>query len=891
VRSSFVPFNKTDMKKVLLMTLALVFTTVLFAQAPMGGGANKGGRQMPSIGHIYGKVIDSAGKPVPEASVVLMQNKYDSATKKSKQILFKGATTAANGEFDFSDLPLFGITLKISAVGYKAYESKIAFQPKAPSGNTPSPSGNSNPMQQMGSMMSALDKDLGNIKLSTDVNTLQSVTVTTTAAGLKMDIDKKTFNVDKNIVSSGGTAIDIMKNVPSLQVDIDGNVKLRNATPQIYIDGRPTTLSLDQIPADAIQSVEVITNPSAKYDASGGNAGILNIILKKNKKTGYNGNLMGGVDSRGGFNGGGNFSVRQGKINLTAAVMVNKRKGFTEGTTNQLYHYDTLNLKDVHSFQNTETRNNGAFMFGRLGLDYFVTNRTTLSISGTRVHGEFKPTTTSDITTDSIFNDKVVSLLGDRSSNSNRTFNGTGAQAGVVHNFTKDGHQLTGDLNYFGGKNEGEQFITSNTYDVNGNFVGASTQRQISEGKNEFVTIQTDYANPLTKNLKLEAGLRAQINKIKNINQTYYVNGSDDIKVPQAGIDYTNTNDVYAAYATNTSSIKKFGYQVGLRAESSEYDGILNDTGHFHNSYPISLFPSVFLSYKLENRQELQANFSRRVNRPNFFQLIPYTDRSDSLYITRGNPDLRPEFTNSFEVSYSKAYAKNNSFLASMYYKYTDNLITSYQSPEYNPVLGRTEWINTYENANSAYSYGVELTTVNYVTKWWDFNLNVNIYNSKINAENLSTLTQDGLLSWFGKMNNNFKIPGNFTIQLSANYQAKTNLPVNQGRQMFGPPQSAQSASQGYIKSYWSTDIAIKKTFFMNQTGALPLRVNDIFRTSSSQQISYAEKFYQDYYRLNNPQLVRLNFSYRFGKMDVSLFKRQSKNQGGDASQMSGGMQ
>lgn len=871
------------MKQVLIMTVAMVFTTALFAQFPAGGNGAKGGRQMPSIGHIYGKVVDSAGKPVPEASIVLMQNVFDSTTKKQKQILFKGGATASNGEFDFGDLPLFGITLKISAVGFKPYESKIAFQMKAPTASA-SPSGNSNPMQQMSSMMGAMDKDLGNIKLTADVNTLQTVVVSTTAPGLKMDIDKKTFNVDKNIVSAGGTAVDVMKNVPSLQVDIDGNVKLRNATPQLYIDGRPTTLSLDQIPADAIQSVEVITNPSAKYDASGGNAGILNIVLKKNKKTGYNGNIMAGVDSRGGFNAGGNFSVRQGKFNLTAALMANSRKGLTKGTTDQLYHYDTLNLKNVHSVQNTETKNNGAFMFGRLGLDYFLTNRTTLSISGTRVHGEFKPTTVSDIITDSIYNDKVVSLTGDRTSNNDRTFDGTGAQAGVVHNFTKEGHQLTADVNYFGGKNTGGQLITSNTYDANGNFVNSSVQNQLSEGKNQFVTIQTDYTNPITKNIKLETGLRAQLNKIENINQTYYANGD---KVPQSGIDYSNTNNVYAAYATITSSIKKFGYQVGLRAESSEYDGILNDTGYFHNSYPISLFPSVFLSYKLENRQELQANFSRRVNRPNFFQLIPFTDRSDSLYITRGNPDLHPEFTNSFEVSYSKTYGKNNTFLASAYYKYTDNLITSYQSPEYNPVLGRTEWINTYENANSAYSYGVELTSVNYITKWWDFNLNVNIYNSKINADNLSTLTQDGLLSWFGKWNNNIKLPGNFTIQLSANYQAKTNLPVNQGRQMFGPPQSAQSASQGYIEPYWSTDIAIKKTFFKNQAGALTLSMNDMFRTSGNRQISYAESFYQDYYRLNNPQTVRLNFSYRFGKMDVSLFKRQNKNQSGaDQSQM-----
>src|SRR6478752_3029954 len=547
------------MKKIFLLAIAGFLTLNLFAQFP-AGGTGKGNPQAANIGHVYGKIVDSLGKPVGDASVVLLQTKFDTSTKKKKDVLLKGGAATAKGEFDFDQLPMFGqLKLKITAVGYKPYEQQVSFMPKMdPNAKQTAPSGNGTPnANAMSNFMNNVDKDLGNIKLTSDASTLAGVTVSATKPMMKMDIDKKVFNVEKNIVSAGGTALDVMRNVPSVMVDIDGNVKLRNATPQIYIDGRPTTLSLDQIPADAIESVEVITNPSAKYDASGGNAGILNIVLKKNKKSGYNGNLMGGVDSRGGFNGGGNFSVRQGKINLTAAVMVNKRKGFTEGTTNQLYHYDTLNLKDVHSFQNTETRNNGAFMFGRLGLDYFVTNRTTLSISGTRVHGEFKPTTTSDITTDSIFNDKVVSLLGDRTSNSNRTFNGTGAQAGMVHNFTKDGNQLTGDLNYFGGKNEGEQLITSNTYDVNGNFVGASTQKQISEGKNEFVTIQTDYANPLTKNLKLEAGLRAQINKIKNINQTYYVNGSDDIKVPQAGIDYTNTNDVYAAYDTITRYIKK----------------------------------------------------------------------------------------------------------------------------------------------------------------------------------------------------------------------------------------------------------------------------------------------------------------------------------------------
>jgi ferric enterobactin receptor len=879
------------MKKILLAFAAFIITAHLFAQYPQGGGANKGGKQMPAIGHIYGKIVDSASKPIGQATIVLLQNKYDSTTKKTKQILFKGATTEANGDFDFSDLPLFGLTMKISALGYKPYEEKINFQMKPPTTSAAPSSDPSKQMQQFSSMMGALDKDLGNIKLAPDANQLQTVTVTTTTSSLKMDIDKKTFNVDKNIVSSGGTAVDVMKNVPSLQVDMDGNVKLRNATPQIYIDGRPTTLSLDQIPADAIQSVEVITNPSAKYDASGGNAGILNIILKKNKKTGYNGNVMTGADSRGGYNFGGNFAVRQGKINLTAAVMVNDRKSLTKGSTEQLYNYDTLNIKDVHTFQNTETRNNGAFMFGRLGLDYFVTNRTTLSLSGVRVHGEFKPTTESDITTDSILNDGTLRYTGTRTSNGNRTFNATGVQLGMVHNFVKEGEQLTADGNYFSGKNNGDQLYVNNNYDASGNFLGTSTQQQLSLGNNKFLTIQTDYTNPLSKKTKLEAGLRAQINKIENDNQTYYVFGSETSKVPGTEIAYHNSNNVYAGYATITSSIKDFGYEVGLRAESSNYTGVLNDTGNFKHDYPISLFPSVFLSYKLKNRQELQANFSRRINRPNFFQLIPYTDRSDSLHITRGNPDLVPEFTNSYEVSYSKTYGKNNSFLASLYYKNTTDLITSYQKFEYNSALNRVESINTYENANSAYSYGAEFTSVNYVTKWWDFNLNVNLYKSKINTENLTSFQQDALLSMFTKWNNNIKLPHNFSVQLSANYQSKTNLPVNTGGQQFGPPQSGQSASQGYILPYWTADVAIKKTFFKNQAGALTLSMSDIFRTGGSEQISFADNFYQNYYRLNNPQLIRLNFSYRFGKMDVSLFKRQSKNQGQgmqDASQMGG---
>ena len=857
------------MKKFLFLALVVCFSTATIAQFPGGAPGNGKMQAPPSIGHVFGKVIDSAGKPVSAASVLILQARYDSATKENRFILLKGVTTENNGDFNFEDLPVMGLKIKISATGFKEYQQQVAFfdpsKMQKPANGTPS--------------MPSFDKDLGKIQLTADAAQLQGVTVTTTSPSLKLDIDKKVFNVEKNIVSAGGTAVDVMRNVPSLQVDIDGNVKLRNASPQIYIDGRPTTLTLDQIPADAIQSVEVITNPSAKYDASGGNAGILNIVLKKNKKTGYNGNIMAGVDSRGGVNGGANFNVRQGKINLSAAVMTNMMRNRTTGTTDRLNFGDT----QTHVYQSNLNKTHGGFMFGRLGLDYFVTNKTTLSLSGLKVHGEFKPNETIDINTDSLLNQNTfANNFSQRLSNSSRTFNANGLQFGFVHNFTTDGEQLTADANFFSGKSTGDALYTTNYYKGSA-VTGTQLQHVISGGDNQFLTLQTDYAKPFNSGkAKLETGLRAQLRNLTNDNETYLqgIGAPDFIKVPTGTSNYKNHDNVYAAYVSVKNSIKDFGYQVGLRAESSDYKGELTNTNQeFSNKYPVSLFPSVFLSQKLKNKQELQFSFTRRINRPNFFQLIPYTDYTDSLNITKGNPDLVPEFTNSFEMSYSKTYKGNNNFLASIYYKHTNDLITRYLQEGINELTGKEDLINTYINANSSYSYGAELTSVNYLNKWWDVTTNINIYNSHINTDNINGFSQDALWSWFGKINNNFKLPKNFAIQLSANYQSKTNLPVNDGQRGFGPPMmQAQSSSQGYINPFWGVDLAIRKSFLKNNAATVSLSVNDIFRTRKQDQYSFSEYFTQNYYRLNNPQMVRLNLSYRFGKMDASLFKRKNTN-------------
>ncbi|MEP7142734.1 MAG: TonB-dependent receptor [Ferruginibacter sp.] len=862
------------MKKLLTILSLVLFAASSKAQMPTGmpSGAKTAA---PAIGHIYGKILDADGKPVSDASVMLMQKKFDTVSKKTKELLLKGMITRGNGDFDFDQLPVMGsLKLKISATGFAPYDLPVSFIAKPGAASSAKPS---SPMA--GGGMPSFDKDFGNIKLTVDAKQLQSVTVTASTPGIKLNGDKKIFNVEKNIMSAGGTGLDVMRNVPSVNVDIDGNVTMRNSAPQLLVDGRPTTLTLDQIPADVIESVEVITNPSAKYDASGGGAGILNIVLKKNKKSGYNGNIRAGIDKRGAINSGLDFNVRQDKFNLSASVNVNQNKSRTSGTTDRL---NILDSPQTSIFQNNYNKTTGAFIFGKVGIDYFVTNRSTISLSGIKVHGAFNPNETIDIDTDSLYNNGKISNSSQRVTSGHREFNGQGLVFGFKHIFPKEGEELTIDANYFGGKNINNSIYSTNYFANNsGAIINTDLEKAAGFGSDKNIVIQSDFVLPIAKKSKLETGVRTAIRSRVNNNNNYVYddNLQDYVVIPSAVSNYKNTDNVYAGYATLSSSIKDFNYKVGVRAESSSYNGELLNTGDkFSNKYAISFFPSVFLSQKLSNKQDLQFSYTRRINRPNFFQLIPFTDYTDKLNITRGNPDLKPEFTQALEMSYLKTFTGNNTFLGSVYYKHTTDLITRYLTQGIDPLTGGTNLLNTYINANSSYAVGAEATAQNYLTKWWDISTNINIYNSKVNTSNVNnSISQDAIWSWFGKFNSNFKLPSNFAIQFTTTYQSKTNLPVNTNTGMGGPPMmQSQSASQGYIKPSWGMDLAVKKSFLKNNAASVSLSINDIFKTRIQSQYSSSEYFTQQYTRLRDPQMVRLNLSYRFGKVDASLFKRKS---------------
>ncbi|MFX1707551.1 TonB-dependent receptor [Chitinophaga sp. CC14] len=835
--------------------ITLFLLSMSAAAQPPAGAKMPVGMGMGMSGHVYGKIIDPDGKAVPYASVIILQNRMDSVTKKMKEKLLKGVLTKGNGEFSLEDLPGRGpLKLRITATGYKTVEQPVTFPP--------------------------FEKDLGNIKLAVSTTQLQGVTVAGTKPMMQMDIDKKVFNVEKNIVSAGGTALDVMKNVPSVNVDIDGNVTLRNSAPQLYIDGRPTTLTLEQIPADAIENVEVITNPSAKYDASGGSAGILNIVLKKNRKTGYNGNLRAGVDKRGAVNGGADFNLRQDKVNISASVMGNQMKGRTNGTTERNNFADEPPT-NINQYNTNKT--DGGFIFGKLGLDWFVTNRTTLSVAGIKVHGSMNPSERIDINTDTLNKAADIRAFSQRNSSSHNKFNANGLVLGMKHLFPKEGEELTADFNYFGGKSDNNSDYRTDRY-TGSNISGSDIQQILGNGSMSFMTIQTDYVKPFSGKLKLETGLRASVRKTKSNFNNYMLDPETQeyVLIPAASNNYKNSDNVYAAYVSVSNTIGNFGYKVGVRAESSNYTGdLLNNGQHFSNNYPVSLFPSLFLSQKLKHDQELQVSYTRRINRPNFFQLIPFTDSTDKLNITKGNPGLVPEFTTSLEMSYLKTLKGNNTILASIYYRHTNNLITRYLTKETDPVNGQEMLVNTYINANSSYSAGAEVTAMYNLAKWWSATANVNIYNSKINTDNV-TQSQDALWSWFGKLNNTFKLPANFELQLTGTYQSKTNLPVNENKNVqSGPPmQQSQNASQGYIASFYGVDAAIKKSFLKNNAASVTFSVNDIFRTRWSDQYSQSDYFTQYYSRLRDPQMMRLTFAYRFGKIDASLFKRKNMGAG-----------
>ena len=850
------------MKFIYIFFIAILTQLSSNAQYPTGGGA-RGAGAGANTGRFYGKVVDANKKGIEGITLQIKGSKFDPVSKKTTESILGTMLTATNGDFSFENLPVMGnFKLILTGVGYKKQEKQISFNFKPGAG------------QNMQDMMAMVDKDLGNIKIEEDVNDLKSVTVSSTAKPqFEMGIDRKIFNVDKNLLSTGQTAVEVMKNIPNLNVDIDGNVTLRNATPTLLIDNRPTTLTMDQIPADIIDRVEIITNPSAKYDASGGNAGILNIVLKKNRKNGYNGGLRTGIDMRGKFNGGGDLNIRESKFNFSLSANIFGRKSISNST----------NIREIlgsstPSFLNTinNSTSNGSFNFYRAGLDYLPDNRNSFSFYGSVSQGGSLSSGNQII--DSVRESLVKSFLLDN--NSNFDYLNKGAQLSFKHLFAEPGHEVTADFNYNEASNDSWSTINSSYLN----------QRSIGVGNNKNYTANIDYAREFKNAVKFETGIRYNTRDEFNSRDQF----RNDIFLSSISTKYNYGENILAGYINLNGKKNNLSYQVGLRAENRTYTvDVQNNQGvdslNFKKTFPISLFPSAFVTYKINDKQDIQLNYSRRINAPNFFQLQPFPDYSDPLNITVGNPNLDPQFTQSFELGYNNAYQKGANFLANAYYKYSNNLITNYIYKAINPLTNDSAFYSSYINANTAITYGLELSNKTAITKWWDMNLSLNLFNSSITTSIPGQDVNNNLISWFSKMNNTFKLSNGYSFQFSGQYQAKTILPPGGdsrggggrsggggfGGGGFGGP---QSTAQGYNLPVYEFDMSVRKDWTLTggRTASLTFSVSDVFKTRVNKTYSESLYFIQNATRVRDQQFFRLNFSYRFGKFDVNLLRRKS---------------
>jgi outer membrane receptor protein involved in Fe transport len=747
---------------------------------------------------------------------------------------------------------------------------------------------------------------------------------------MTIGVDKKVFNVANSIVSTGQTAQEVMAQIPSVNVDINGNVTLRGATPQIYVDGMPTTLTLDQIPSDLIDKVEVITNPSAKYDASDANGGIINIVLKKNNTRGYNGGVSAGTDTRNEYNFAGDINVRLNKWNLFGNAAYRKRNQYVKNYTLRNNTESVDNEMDTTNSMNQygSSHNPGHFLFVNIGATYNFNKKNMATLQGRMVNGAFNSSQPQSI--DSIFYNGLQSNYSYLYPNTtNRNFKNFQGNFRYQHNFTDDGNQnLIVNVNYNRAAMNGLNTQTTSIY-ANPDYTVPLAPSIITaipnNGKTKNLVFQADYTNPITKNSKIEAGIRGQINSTQTLSMQYTdstgmastneILNNDNYLIAYASTKYDFTNQVYAAYGLFSSKLmdNKLAYQLGLRLESSDYKGTddsipltSNVTHTFKTTYPHSLFPSVNLTYNITDAQDIQFSYSRKVQRPSFWQLLPIINYSNPYNLQMGNANLQPQFTSIYELSYDNNYGKNNSFVAGVYYRHSSNLLTVYQ--QIDSAISSTNPINTYVNASTSYTLGLELIDKTTIAKIWDLIGNINVYNTRINGVPASDLVINGVpalfgtltnsqFSWFGKLNSTLRLPLGFTFQLTGQYHSKTVLPTAGGNNSstsgggggrFGG--NMMGSSQGYIGANSEIDAAASKIWRWGQGNILTLTasINDIFAGARYYSYSSSPLMNQVTYNLRQPRIVRFTVSYRFGKMDLKKKPQQQSDDNSD--DMSGGM-
>lgn len=774
-------------------------------------------------GGVKGKIIDSKTQEAIEFVNVKI-------TAKGSTTLLQGGISDLEGAFQLGGLKAGTYDVTFSCIGY-------------------------NPLVKEIKLTSATQViDLKQVMLNTNEQVLQEVEVVGQRSQMKFEIDKKVFNVGQDLSSAGESASEVLSNIPSVEVDNEGEVSLRgNSSVTIWINGKESGLTadnraqiLEQLPAESIDRIEVITNPSAKFSPEG-TAGIINIILKEDRKAGYFGSVQAGGNTRGGANTGANINYSSGKLDANASIGYRRHKRTGGSLSERTHTVDNTYLNSI-----SDDDGSGNNLFTRAGVTYRFSKTDEVSLNGFGMFGDRKSNTS--------INYDASNYKSLRLSDSDNSMKGGNVSLGYKHNFRNPDHYLdfTGSFNTWNMDN-------ASTYRQNyENMPNRSTfQSQANDIRNHNWTLQLDYSNKLNENSKIEAGYKGTMSHETSPVETQSGTTPENAR-PDYGLynQFIYDQDVHALYATYANRFGNLGIQLGARGEYTKVDtrsdkteaGVEIQGSPFTKDY-FSFFPSAFLTYSLPHQNEIQFNYSRRISRPWGGQLNSFQNITDSTNISSGNPELMPQYGNAFELNYIKTW-ENHTLSASIYYRTTDDVIQRVSYMEDDIMY------STFINMTKNQSAGLELVGKNKLTRWLDLTSTLNLYYYKLDGFEYEGTFYDKQeqFSWNMRMIANALLPFGFSFQATGNYNSR------------------QAVAQGTRKANYSLDAGLKKSFF-NRTLSISINARDILDSRRWKTETSGDNFVQYSERWRGGRQFGITVAYNFGNMKAKMPKRSNNGE------------
>lgn len=709
---------------------------------------------------------------------------------------------------------------------------------------------------------SSASVNLGDILLSEDAETLSEVVVAGEKQQMELSLDKRVFNVASDITNIGKNAAEILDNVPSVAVDVEGNVSLRGSSNvRILVDGKPSGLvglsspdALRMLQGDLIERIEVITNPSARYEAEG-MAGIINIILKKDKRNGLNGSFTVNLGHPEDYGVSANVNVRRKWVNIFSSYGFNYRKSPGGG-----HAYRETYGEDTVSNSNEDRIRKGLSHNFRLGADFALSDKSSLTASAFyRFSDQTNTTDVSYVYRNKYNNDvyrRTLRIQEEVEDDSNMDF-----ELNFTKTFDKEKQKLTAAAQYRRGEETEDADITESEF-AGSEYVPNTFQRSLNKEKNTDILLQADYIHPFGKDGQFEVGYKSTFREINTQYDADEQVGGNWESLQDFSNHFIYNENIHSLYAIVGNKLDKFSYQVGARAELSDVSTELKVTDEKNDRSYFDLFPSAHFTYELGNENSIQASYSRRLNRPRFWNLNPFHSLSDLKSIRTGNPNLDPDYTSSYEVGYLKNW-ELSSLYAGAYYRHTNELIQWLSRMNGDTVFTRPE------NFGNMDAYGIEANVSKDLAEWWKLSLNGNFYRAITEGEAFGKPLKSDTYTFSGRLNSRI------TLWKSVNYQ--TNL-------FYRAP---EERPQGRSRSFTSIDMALSKDILQGK-GTLTFSVSDVLNSRKWRSETFADNYYEDSEFQWRSRQFRLTFSYRLNQRKNMQRERGEGFDGGGGEEMGG---